>query len=66
MRRRHFALAPRLADAVDAAPDLACMTPVERSVVCFRFEPPGYGTTETDVDVLVDVVRKTGAHLAAA
>jgi aromatic-L-amino-acid decarboxylase len=108
--RRHVALAHRLADAVDAAPDLERVTPVELSVVCFRYVPPGrtgdaarldalnkalveriqaegrafltgtvlrgrfalracvlhYGTTETDVDALVDVVRETGARLATA
>jgi aromatic-L-amino-acid/L-tryptophan decarboxylase len=108
--RRHVALAHRLADAVDAAPDLERVTPVELSVVCFRYVPPGrmgdaawldalnkalveriqaegrafltgtvlrgrfalracvlhYGTTETDVDALVDVVRETGARLLAA
>ena len=39
--RRHVALAHRLADAVDAAPDLERVTPVELSVVCFRYVPPG-------------------------
>ena len=104
-----MALAHRLATAVDAAPDLERVAPVELSVVCFRSGPPRwtgdasrldalnkalveriqgdgrvfltgtvlrgrfalrasilhYGTTEADVDALVDVVRELGAHLAA-
>ena len=107
--RRHVTLARRLAAAVDAAPDLERVTPVELSVVCFRYAPPRlagdvprldalnktlveriqtdgrvfltgtvlrgrfalracvlhYGTTEADVDALIDIVRETGAHLAA-
>jgi glutamate/tyrosine decarboxylase-like PLP-dependent enzyme len=35
--RRHVALAHRLAAAVDAAPDLERVAPVELSVVCFRY-----------------------------
>ena len=106
--RRHVALAHRLAAAVDAAPDLERMAPVELSVVCFRYAPPGgpedatrldalnkllveriqaegrvfltgtmlrgrfalracvlhYGTTEADVDALIETVRETGARLA--
>ena len=107
--RRHVALAHRLAAGVDAAPDLERMTPVELSVVCFRYAPPRwagevarldalnkllvegvqaegrafitgtvlrgrfalracvlhYGTTEADVDALIDIVRETGARLSA-
>jgi glutamate/tyrosine decarboxylase-like PLP-dependent enzyme len=106
--RRHVALARRLAAAVDAAPDLERVAPVELSVVCFRYGPPQwpgdagrldalnkalaeriqaegrvfltgtvlrgrfalracvlhYGTTEADVDALVDAVREAGARLA--
>ena len=40
--RRHVALARRLAAAVDAAPDLERVAPVELSVVCFRYAPPGW------------------------
>jgi glutamate/tyrosine decarboxylase-like PLP-dependent enzyme len=105
--RRHVGLARRLADAVDAAPDLERMAPVTLSTVCFRLTPPEagadaarldalnkllveriqaegrafltgtvlrgrfalracvlhYGTTETDVDALVEIVRETGARM---
>ena len=107
--QRHITLARRLAAAVDAAPDLERVAPLELSVVCFRYAPPRwasdaarldalnkhlveriqaegrtfltgtvlrgrfalracvlhYGTTEADVDALVDFVRDTGARLAA-
>jgi glutamate/tyrosine decarboxylase-like PLP-dependent enzyme len=107
--RRHVALAGRLADAVDTAPDLERMAPVTLSAVCFRLAPPGaggdatrldtlnkllveriqaegrtfltgtvlrgrfalracvlhYGTTEADVDALVEIVRETGARLVS-
>lgn len=107
--RRHNMLAQRLADQVDAAPDLERLAPVPLSIVCFRYVPDGwakedarlddlnklimqaiqsggetfltnanidgrfalracilhYGTTEQDVSALVDVVRRTGAKLAA-
>jgi aromatic-L-amino-acid/L-tryptophan decarboxylase len=38
---RHLALATRLAELIDAAPDLERLAPVELSVVCFRFAPRG-------------------------
>jgi glutamate/tyrosine decarboxylase-like PLP-dependent enzyme len=104
---RHLALARTLADLVDAAPDLERLAPVELSIVCFRFVPPGadgdpaatdalnkgimemvqaegrafltnttvgerfalracvlhYGTTESDLELLVSEVRKAGARL---
>jgi glutamate/tyrosine decarboxylase-like PLP-dependent enzyme len=107
---RHLALARALAALVDAAPDLERLAPVELSIVCFRFVPPGgdgdpaavdalnkrvmemvqaegrafltnttlhgrfvlracvlhYGTTESDLEHLVSVVRETGARLARA
>jgi aromatic-L-amino-acid/L-tryptophan decarboxylase len=106
--RRHVTLAHRFAAAVDAASDLERVAPVELSVVCFRYAPPGwmedaarldtlnkrlaeriqaegrvfltgtvlrgryalrasvlhYGTTEADVDALVETVRATGDRLA--
>jgi glutamate/tyrosine decarboxylase-like PLP-dependent enzyme len=105
--RRHVGLARRLADAVDAAPDLERMAPVTLSTVCFRLTPPEagadaarldalnkllveriqaegrafltgtvlrgrfavracvlhYGTTDADVDALVEIVRETGARM---
>jgi aromatic-L-amino-acid decarboxylase len=105
---RHVSLARRLAALVDQAPDLERVAPVELSVVCFRYAPPGrgddagrldalnkrlveriqtegrtfltgtvlrgrfalracvlhYGTTEADVDALVETVRETGARVA--
>jgi len=104
---RHLALARTLADLVDAAPDLERLAPVELSIVCFRFVPPGgdrdhaatdalnkrimevvqadgrafltnttvagrfalracvlhYGTSESDLQLLVSVVREAGAQL---
>jgi glutamate/tyrosine decarboxylase-like PLP-dependent enzyme len=109
MLARHVALAGRLADAVDAAPDLERAAPGGLSVVCFRYVPASltgdaqrvdalnrrlveglqaegrafltgtvlrgrfalracvlhYGTTEADVDALVDAVRAAGARAAA-
>ena len=108
--RRNVALAHRLAAAVDAALDLERVAPVELSVVCFRYAPPGwakdateldslnkllvervqaegrafltgtvlrgrfalracvlhYGTTEADVDALIEIVREAGTRLAGA
>jgi aromatic-L-amino-acid/L-tryptophan decarboxylase len=102
---RHVALARRLAAAVDAAPDLERLAPVELSIVCFRHAPTAmrddaaclddhnkrlmeelqaegqvfvtgtvlrgrfalracvlhYGTSEEDVDALVERVRHAGA-----
>jgi len=107
---RHLALARRLADLVDVAPDLERLAEVELSIVCFRYAPPRlrgddraldalnkrvmeevqasgaafltqtalgnrfalracvlhYATTEPDLAALVDVVRQTGARLAAS
>jgi len=39
---RHRRLARHLAGLVDAAPDLERLAPVELSVVCFRYRPPGW------------------------
>jgi aromatic-L-amino-acid/L-tryptophan decarboxylase len=38
---RHLALATRLAELIDAAPDLERLAPVELSIVCFRFARRG-------------------------
>lgn len=49
---RHVDLARRLAELVDAAPDLERMAPVELSVVCFRYVPPGKNLKNDELDAL--------------
>jgi glutamate/tyrosine decarboxylase-like PLP-dependent enzyme len=49
---RHLALARTLADLVDAAPDLERLAPVELSIVCFRFVPPGADGDPAATDAL--------------
>ena len=50
MVERHLDLARRLADRVDAAPDLQRLAPVRLNVVCFRYNP---GTrSEPELDAL--------------
>ena len=62
--RRHVALAHRLAAAVDAAPDLERVAPVELSVVCFRYAPPGWAGDAAKLDslnkLLVERVQAEG------
>jgi glutamate/tyrosine decarboxylase-like PLP-dependent enzyme len=41
MVERHLALARRLAERVDTAPDLERLAEVSLNVVCFRAHPPG-------------------------
>lgn len=48
MIERHLALARRVADAVDAAPDLERLADVPLNIVCFRFHPPGMSDPELD------------------
>ena len=48
MVERHVALAGRLADQVDAEPDLERLADVPLNVVCFRFRPPGVDEAELD------------------
>ncbi|HEY0002237.1 MAG TPA: pyridoxal-dependent decarboxylase [Actinoplanes sp.] len=104
---RHLALAQRLADRVDRAPELERLAEVPLCIVCFRARPAGvaperldelnralgaaliadgrvyagttvyegrvalrpaivnWRTTETDVDLFVDVVRELTARLVA-
>jgi glutamate/tyrosine decarboxylase-like PLP-dependent enzyme len=38
---RHVALAHRLGDQVDAAPELERLADITLNVVCFRYRPPG-------------------------
>jgi aromatic-L-amino-acid/L-tryptophan decarboxylase len=49
---RHVSLAHRLAAAVDAAPDLERVTPVELSVVCFRYTPTSWTGDAARLDAL--------------
>jgi glutamate/tyrosine decarboxylase-like PLP-dependent enzyme len=49
---RHNRLARRLADAIEAAPDLELTAPVTLSVVCFRYQPPGWQGGEAALDAL--------------
>jgi glutamate/tyrosine decarboxylase-like PLP-dependent enzyme len=55
---RHLDLAQRLAQLVDAAPDLERLADVPLCVVCFRYRPPG--AAEADLDALN---RRLGAAL---
>ena len=50
MVERHLRLARRVAEQVDAAPDLERLAEVPLNVVCFRFHPPG--AAESDLDAL--------------
>src|SRR5262249_61833151 len=56
---RHLALARPLADLVDAAPDLERLAPVELSIVCFRWVPPGAGADAAAVDALNKRIMET-------
>jgi aromatic-L-amino-acid/L-tryptophan decarboxylase len=49
---RHGALAESLARRVDAAPDLERVAPVELSIVCFRYVPPGWAVDDERLDAL--------------
>jgi glutamate/tyrosine decarboxylase-like PLP-dependent enzyme len=48
MVERHLALARRLADQVDAEPDLERLADVTLNVVCFRYRPPSVAEDELD------------------
>jgi glutamate/tyrosine decarboxylase-like PLP-dependent enzyme len=48
MVERHVALARRVADQVDAAPDLERLADMTLNVVCFRFRPEGVAEAELD------------------
>jgi aromatic-L-amino-acid/L-tryptophan decarboxylase len=52
MIARHNALARHLETLVDAAPDLERAAPVELSIVCFRYVPPGMKLSEEELDAL--------------
>src|SRR5262249_56267991 len=49
---RHVALAGRLAQLVDAAPDLERLAEVELSIVCFRYAPPRLRGDDRALDAL--------------
>jgi aromatic-L-amino-acid/L-tryptophan decarboxylase len=49
---QHVALARRLAAAVDAAPELERLAPVELSIVCFRYVPAAQRGDEAALDAL--------------
>jgi glutamate/tyrosine decarboxylase-like PLP-dependent enzyme len=48
MVERHMALARRLGEQVDAAPELELLEDVTLNVVCFRYRPPGFAEDELD------------------
>jgi glutamate/tyrosine decarboxylase-like PLP-dependent enzyme len=58
MVERHLRLAQRVADQVDAAPDLERLAEVPLNVVCFRFRPAGVPEAE-----LNDLNRALGARI---
>ena len=49
MIERHLSLAQRLAELVDAAPELERMSDVPLNIVCFRWHPEGVEEEELDV-----------------
>src|SRR6185437_736386 len=60
MIERHVELAHRLAEQVDAAPDLERLADVPLNVVCFRYRPAG-----VDDDRLDDLNRRLGDAVLA-
>ena len=48
MVERHVGLARRLAEQVDAAPELERLAEVPLNVVCFRYRPAGVAEEELD------------------
>jgi glutamate/tyrosine decarboxylase-like PLP-dependent enzyme len=56
---RHLALAARLARLIDAAPDLERLAPVELSIVCFRYVPPGASLDGAALDLLNKRIMET-------
>jgi glutamate/tyrosine decarboxylase-like PLP-dependent enzyme len=48
MVERHLALAQRVAERVDEAPDLERLAEVPLNIVCFRFRPPEVPDSEVD------------------
>jgi glutamate/tyrosine decarboxylase-like PLP-dependent enzyme len=56
MVERHLELAQRIAQQVDAAPDLERLADVPLNIVCFRYRPQGVPESELD-----DLNRRLGA-----
>jgi glutamate/tyrosine decarboxylase-like PLP-dependent enzyme len=48
MVERHLRLAQRVAEQVDAAPDLERLADVSLNVICFRYRPPGVPEEQLD------------------
>jgi glutamate/tyrosine decarboxylase-like PLP-dependent enzyme len=48
MVERHLDLGQRLAERVDASPQLERLAEVPLNIVCFRFRPPGMDESELD------------------
>lgn len=48
MVERHLRLAQRVAEQVDAAPDLERLADVSLNVICFRYRPPGVAADRLD------------------
>jgi glutamate/tyrosine decarboxylase-like PLP-dependent enzyme len=57
MVERHLALARRVGEQVEAAPELELLAPVKLNVVCFRLHPPGLDD-EAELD---ELNRRVGA-----
>ena len=57
MVERHLALARRVGEQVEAAPELELLAPVKLNVVCFRLHPPGFD----DESALDELNRRVGA-----
>ncbi len=55
---RHNALARRLAELIEGAPDLELMAPVELSTVCFRAVPPPQRGDDAALDALNKAVMR--------
>ena len=58
MVERHLALARRLAERVDAAPDLELLAPAQLNIVAFRYAPPASRATSTR-STIVSAPRST-------
>jgi glutamate/tyrosine decarboxylase-like PLP-dependent enzyme len=56
MVERHLALARRVSEQVEAAPELELLAPVRLNVVCFRLHPPDFDEPELD-----ELNRRIGA-----
>jgi aromatic-L-amino-acid decarboxylase len=64
-----IALAHYLGELVDAAEDFELLTPVELSICCFRYVPPGFETRELDKlnEQIMGLVQTSGrAYLSNA